>query len=246
MGAGPNFTCSLGTIANGGSASRTISYTVPATTEAGSATNTASVASTTNDPVSANNSASDTNTVLEDVRLSIDKEFGSDFTADADEVVAGSSGNSLKIKVTNDGASEADAVTIVDDLPAGLHATAVSSTAGTCTLVDSPADLDVLVDDVSCTLANLASGASVTVTVTYSADADLEGGTVKTNTASADADDTDNTTHPVTDSDTVSVREVVDLDVVKDFSGDEPGDRDRRLDRQHLLHHGHEQRPVQR
>ena len=128
----------------------------------------------------------------------------------------------LKIKVTNDGASEADAVTIVDDLPAGLHATAVSSTAGTCTLVDSPADLDVLVDDVSCTLASLASGASVTVTVTYSADADLEGGTVKTNTAAADADDTDNTTHPVTDSDTVAIGEVVDLDVVKDFSGDDP------------------------
>ena len=34
VGAGPNFTCSLGTIANGASASSTISYTVPARTTA--------------------------------------------------------------------------------------------------------------------------------------------------------------------------------------------------------------------
>ncbi len=157
-------------------------------------------------------SDTDTVTVREDVTLTIDKEFGSALTpANDDEVIAGSTGNTLKIQVTNMGLSEADNVTITDDLPAGLHATAVSTTAGTCSLVDSAGDADLLVDDVSCTLLHLGPGASVTVTVTYSADATLEDGAVKFNTADADADDTG----LVSDTDTVTVQREADLSIVK-------------------------------
>jgi len=60
---GQNFSCSLGTIPAGGSATVTVSYTVPASTPAGPQTNTVTVSSPVSDPNTANNTASDTNTV---------------------------------------------------------------------------------------------------------------------------------------------------------------------------------------
>src|SRR5437879_9275709 len=60
---GQNFSCSLGTIPAGGSATVTVDYTVPASTPAGPQTNTVIVSSDTPDSVPANNTASDTNTV---------------------------------------------------------------------------------------------------------------------------------------------------------------------------------------
>jgi len=63
VGPGPNFTCALGTLAQGGSATVTVTYTVPASTLAGPQTNTVIVSSNTPDLVPGNNTATDTNTV---------------------------------------------------------------------------------------------------------------------------------------------------------------------------------------
>jgi uncharacterized repeat protein (TIGR01451 family) len=59
----PSFTCSLGNIVKGGSATVTVSYTVPNTTTAAQ-TNTATVSSAVSDPDGTNNAASDTNSVV--------------------------------------------------------------------------------------------------------------------------------------------------------------------------------------
>jgi uncharacterized repeat protein (TIGR01451 family) len=58
----PSFTCALGTIVKGASATVTVTYTVPNTTSANQ-TNTVAVSSPVGDPDGTNNSASDTNSV---------------------------------------------------------------------------------------------------------------------------------------------------------------------------------------
>ena len=68
----PSFTCNLGTIAAGGTATVTATYTVPSSTT-GSQTNTATVSSATSDPTPGNNTATDTNTVDTSADLSITK-----------------------------------------------------------------------------------------------------------------------------------------------------------------------------
>lgn len=62
--AGGNFSCALGNLDAGGSATISASYTVPATTLAGSQTNTVTVTSNTPGRSSSNNTASKTTTVL--------------------------------------------------------------------------------------------------------------------------------------------------------------------------------------
>jgi hypothetical protein len=60
VGAGPDFSCDLGTIAAAGGASVTVAYSVPTSTPSGSQTTTATVTSAVIDPVPGNDSASDT------------------------------------------------------------------------------------------------------------------------------------------------------------------------------------------
>ena len=61
---GSFFTCALGNLDAGGSATVSASYTVPATTPAGNQTNTATVTSNTPSPSSSNNTTGKTTTVL--------------------------------------------------------------------------------------------------------------------------------------------------------------------------------------
>src|SRR5258705_281317 len=75
-GTGGTFTAALGTLAAGASKSITVTYTVPASTLPGTRTNSVSVTSDTNDPVSSNNSASDPTTVATSADLSITKSDG--------------------------------------------------------------------------------------------------------------------------------------------------------------------------
>jgi uncharacterized repeat protein (TIGR01451 family) len=62
---GPDFSCALGTIASGASATVLVTYTVPADLAAGPQTNSAQVASDVADPEPANDAASDTDAVVE-------------------------------------------------------------------------------------------------------------------------------------------------------------------------------------
>jgi hypothetical protein len=65
IGPGPDVSCSLGTIAAGGSATVSIAYDVPASTPGGIQTTTVSVASAVVDPSPADNTAADATTVVE-------------------------------------------------------------------------------------------------------------------------------------------------------------------------------------
>ena len=115
IGAGPNFSCSLGTILNGGSATKMISYTVPASTTASPQVNSVTVSASTTDPVSGNDTATDSNTVNANADLSLAK------TGPASAVAGDSAGFDYTLTVTNNGASaQTGGFSVTDTLPAGL------------------------------------------------------------------------------------------------------------------------------
>ncbi|MEX0874833.1 MAG: FecR domain-containing protein [Actinomycetota bacterium] len=107
-------TCSLGTIADGGSASASFEATAQ---QAGPVTNEATVSSSTGDPNSGNNGGSATTQVTDppdaDVTIAM--------TDSADPVTDGDS-FSYKITIDNNGPDAAQNVKVVDTLPAGLNA----------------------------------------------------------------------------------------------------------------------------
>ncbi len=114
-------TCDLtGTLASGASAA-TITVTVKAPNEPEVLSNSATVSSTTSDPVAANNTDTEATTVNASADLSIDKKDS------ADPVAAGTN-FSYTLDVANGGPSGAHNVKVVDTLPAGV--TFVSASGG--------------------------------------------------------------------------------------------------------------------
>jgi len=169
---GPTVTCNLGTLGAGASAQISISAKAPA--GAGSLVDTAMVSSSTNDPASANNSASVT--VLcqagnppppSSADLTIVK------TGSANPVLSGGQ-LVYTLKVTNHGPSAAPGVTVSDTLPAGVTLKSVSPSQGTCKT--SPA--------VVCNLGLIAAGNSAQITVTVTVTA-AQGQIVNTATVSS-------------------------------------------------------------
>ena len=154
-------TCDLGTMAAGAKATVTIVGTAHPGTPAVSFTNTATVSSTTPDPDATNNSAS----------------FTSDFYgADVAITKVGSpkpvtAGNNLTytLKVSNSGPDAASDVTVADPLPAGTSFVSATTSAGTCNHSSAT---------VSCTLGDLAVGATVTIVVTVTVGASVTAGAV--------------------------------------------------------------------
>ncbi|MEI6577662.1 MAG: HYR domain-containing protein, partial [Bacteroidota bacterium] len=117
----PNWT--IGTLANSGTATMTLVAKVNSNVAHGSVvTNTASVFSTTSDPILANNSADKSVYVITSADLSIMK------TTEVPTVIIGEN-VTYTITVTNNGPSDAQAVVANDVLPAGL--TFVSATPST-------------------------------------------------------------------------------------------------------------------
>ncbi len=156
IGAGPDFGCALGTIAAGASATVSVAYTVPATTDSGVQTDTASVASSLIDADPTNDTASDTTTVLELSTLTVTKDDG------LASVVAGDGlGHAYTITVANSGPSDADSVVVDDVVPGAMTAAApAADLGGDCTAS--------LGNTIHCTLpASLAVGATWTITIPY-------------------------------------------------------------------------------
>ena len=152
-GAGPSFSCDLGTILADGSATITVSYMVPSSTTAGFYTNTVAVSYEQPDPDPDNNSDDDTNEVVTDINLSIIKTF------DPTSVPQGTA-QSFTIEVSNAGPSDAVDV-LVDDLVHGsLAVTGVTVTSGAG---DCSASAGQQVD---CTV-QVPAGQSVLITVDY-------------------------------------------------------------------------------
>ncbi len=139
-------TCTIGTMANAAVVTITITVTPTAT---GTISNSASVSSTTNDPVPGNNTAGPVNTMVNgSADLSITK------TDSPDPVLVGQN-LTYTITVTNNGPTSAAAVTVTDTLPGGVTFVSATPSQGTCSGTST----------VTCNLGSLAFPGSATVTI---------------------------------------------------------------------------------
>ncbi len=170
--------CSLGTLAAGGSATITITATVIARDT--TLTNNATVASSTPDPLPANNSASATVTVLGTADLTIAKAGTVNPMQDGTD--------SFTLTVSNNGPDTAHGIVVNDTLPSQFTASAASGGGFSCALPAGPGGT------VACTLATLAptAGSPVQITITGTLSATSAGqtisdaATVSSNTADSD------------------------------------------------------------
>ena len=186
------FTCDLGTITNGATA--TITVTATADT-GGTVTNTVDVTADEGDSDTSNNTDTETTVVVPYADLSITK------VDNADPVNVGNT-VTYTITVTNNGISTANNVTVTDSFSgAAVTITGATPSQGTCTTTNP----------FTCDLGSIASGANATITVTITADA---GGTI-TNDVTVGADEDDPDTSNNTDSETTIVGSAADLVIVK-------------------------------
>ncbi len=175
--------CTLGTIPAGGSASYTIEVTVPGGEP--TITNEASVAATTPDPDSGNNTASeDTEVILDAADLSITKE------STHDPVQAGST-LVYHVTVTNAGPDPATNVVVTDTLPAGVE---FKNTTG-CAEDNNGVP--------TCSLGTIAAGDSVTYKVRVKVDRATRGEITNTVTVASDLFDPNPADNTATETNTV-------------------------------------------
>jgi uncharacterized repeat protein (TIGR01451 family) len=170
-------------LAPGGSVTYTVIATVsPSAT--GSLTNTVTVTAT-GDTSTANNSASDTDTLLTQVDVGVTKSDG------AATVIAGDS-TTYTIVVTNSGPSTASNVTVSDPLPAGVTSFSWSGNG-----------LTAQTGAISDTITTLAPGGSVTYTVIAAVSPSATGTLTNTVTVAA-ASDTNTANDSATDADEIT------------------------------------------
>jgi uncharacterized repeat protein (TIGR01451 family) len=138
------FPCTFASLAAGATRTIVATFSVPDGYAQANIVNTASVSSSTSDPVPGNNSASATTTFTNSADLAL---------AMTGPSSAGAAGNvTYTITLTNNGPSPAKTISVADATPAGL--TFVSNT-GDCT------------GAFPCTFASLASGATRTIVATF-------------------------------------------------------------------------------
>jgi M6 family metalloprotease-like protein/uncharacterized repeat protein (TIGR01451 family) len=137
-------TCTLGTVAASSSAEVTITVDIPSSSLVSSVQNTE-----TPDPVSSNNSITETTTVSVQADMEITK------TDDPDPVIAGNP-LTYTLTITNNGPSDAQSVVVTDTLPSEVTYSGVSTTLGSCSQASGVA---------TCTLGTMTPGASATVTI---------------------------------------------------------------------------------
>ena len=182
----------------GGSVTYTVSATVsPAAT--GTLSNTATVSSATTDPSPGNNSATDTDTIIQSADLSITK---------TDGVTTATAGGSVTYTITasNAGPSNASGATVADTFPASLTGTwtCVGAGGGTCTAAGSGNINDTV---------NLPAGGSVTYTVSAAVSPAATGTLSNTATVSSAITDPSPGNNSATDTDTIN--QSADLAITK-------------------------------
>ena len=189
-------TCTLPTLAAAATAP-TITVTTTAPAQAASLTNTASVASTTADPTPGNNTSTAITTVTASADLAILKTGPATATA--------GSNIDYTLTVTNNGPSDAAAVSMTDTLPAGVTFVSATGTGWTCTNTGNIS--------VTCTLPTLAGGTAapdITVTITAPAQAATLTNTASVSSTTSDSDPANNTS-----TSTTAVTAAADLAIVK-------------------------------
>ncbi|MGH2597358.1 MAG: DUF7507 domain-containing protein [Actinomycetota bacterium] len=196
-------TCTLGTLALGGTWTITIDVDVDPAASGGLYTDTATVTATTADPVPANNSDSEGTVVTPAADLQITKSDG------VGAVTAGTS-TTYTITLTNNGPSNEPAGVVVSDaIPANTNGS------------ESEANCSIAAGTFTCTTtAVLAPGASVSYQLTLAVDANYPGVSLA-NTASITSfpnADTDNFNDSATDTDAVITS--ADLSITKSDAPD--------------------------
>jgi uncharacterized repeat protein (TIGR01451 family) len=188
-------TCSLGTLPVGSSIVTIVGRVDQAANPGAVVVNSATVKSTTADPLPGNESATSTTPVVANADLSIAK------AVDVNPIVPGRNAT-YTVTVTNPGPSQARNVVISDIVPAGFTPTSVTSPAATCTLATA-----------ICTAATLNAGQSIVVTIVGTTSAAATASFV--NTAKVSSDTTDPSAANNTVTLTTPVAPSADVSVVK-------------------------------
>jgi uncharacterized repeat protein (TIGR01451 family) len=187
------YPCSLGTLAASGTATITTTYTVPASyTTPSPIVNTASVSTTTTDHAPGNNSSTANTSVVQSADVSITKTGPASVTTGTSLVYT--------VVVTNNGTSDAAAVTVSDTTPSGL--TFVSNT-GNCTTA------------YPCSLGIVPAGATRTITSTYAVPSSYTTPNPIVNTASVSTTTTDPTPGNNSDGESTPVVASADMAITK-------------------------------
>ena len=191
-------TCALGSIADGDVVVISVVTSVDADVSDGSTiVNTASASSPTFDPTLGNNADAESTGIAALADLAITK-------SDAvDPVVAGTP-LVYTIMVANNGASDAQSVTITDVLPANLSFVSAASSQGSCAEAAGT---------VTCALGTIVAGDAVSITLTTGV-AESATGTIG-NTASVASATTDPVAANNSDSETTTIKVEADLWVTK-------------------------------
>ncbi|MBL0213438.1 MAG: OmpA family protein [Myxococcales bacterium] len=175
-------TCTRATLVPGAAPPITIVATMPAT--GGVVTDTATVASTSADPSAANNTATQTTTVVGSADIAIT-------LSDSPDPAATSAPLTYTLAITNFGPQAASTVSAVFGVPASTTFVSATGTGWTCTLAGAT---------VTCTRAVLAAGAApqISIVVTAPAAPTVLSTTATVSAATADPDLTNNSSSQTT------------------------------------------------
>jgi uncharacterized repeat protein (TIGR01451 family) len=188
--------CSLGSILAGDSAQITLVVQVNPSLLPGTLTNNVSVSSSTADPVSGNNNASETTTVTTQADLLMTK------VDDPDPVVAGQDNLTYTLTIQNLGPSNALNLSVADTLPVGLTFISATPNTGTCSIAGRT---------VLCSMGTLPASASATVLIRTSVNSTAVGTLSNTATATTTTPDPDGGNNSDTELTTVNTLADVSL-----------------------------------
>jgi len=196
-------TCTRATTLVAGATADPITLTLDVNSDAGPATivNTASVDGVTPDPDLSNNTDDSPVTIIEDVDLSIVK------TRTGSGSVSAGSNVSFELAVSNAGPSDAADVSVTDTLPTGMESVSVSGSGWDCATTTTT---------YTCTRPTLAAGSSAPViSVTAKVLASVADGSTLVNTATVSTSSPDRDPSNDTDTASVPVAAVADLELTK-------------------------------
>ncbi|MFL5737671.1 MAG: hypothetical protein ACJ76P_10065 [Actinomycetota bacterium] len=215
---GQDVSCDLASLANGATWTVTLDVTLDPAHPGGTVTNTATVSATESDPDSSNNSSTQDTTVNAPPPPPASADVSVTKTDSADPVNPGD-GYSYDLAVTNNGPDAASNIALSDSVPASLSVDAVHDGGGSCAFTGQ---------DVRCSKASLANGATWTVTVDVTVDPAPAGGTISnTATVSADENDPDSSNNADTEDTAVNApAPAADISLTKTDTADpvNPGD----------------------